>query len=43
MNESSEGEKIIGRVKPIGMIVLGMSENRQWIELCYDGDLMSKS
>jgi hypothetical protein len=40
MNETSEGERIIGRVKPIGMIVLGMSENRPWIELCYDGDLM---
>jgi hypothetical protein len=40
MNESSEPEQLIGRVKPIGMIVLGMSENRPWIELCYDGDLM---
>jgi hypothetical protein len=41
MSDSSEqDEKLIGRVKPIGMIVLGMSENRPWIELCYDGDLM---
>ncbi len=41
MKESPANEdKLIGRVKPIGMIVLGMSENRPWIELCYDGDLM---
>ncbi|HEY2988952.1 MAG TPA: hypothetical protein VGL11_14565 [Candidatus Binatia bacterium] len=31
---------LIGRVKPIGAIILGLSENRPWIELCYDGDLM---
>ena len=36
----TEGEKIIGRVKRIGAIILGISENRSWIELCYDGDLM---
>jgi hypothetical protein len=33
-------DNLIGRVKPIGAIILGLSENRPWIELCYDGDLM---
>jgi hypothetical protein len=33
-------EKIIGRVKQVGAIILGHSENRSWIELCNDGDLM---
>ncbi len=36
----TEGEKILDRVKRIGAIILGVSENRNWIELCYDGDLM---
>jgi hypothetical protein len=40
MSEPSQGETLIGRVKPIGLIVLGVSDNRPWIELCYDGDLM---
>lgn len=37
---SEESEKIIGRVKQVGEIILGNSENRSWIELCNDGDLM---
>lgn len=41
MSESSEqAEKVIGRVKQVGAIILGNSENRSWIELCNDGDLM---
>ncbi len=40
MSEPLEGEKLIGRVKPIGLIVLGTTDNRPWVELCYDGDLM---
>lgn len=30
----------IARVKGIGGIILGVSENRSWIELLYEGDLM---
>ncbi len=33
-------DKIIGRVKRAGAIILGVSENRPWIEVCYSGDLM---
>jgi len=41
MSESSEeNENVIGRVKQVGAIILGNSENRSWIELCNDGDLM---
>jgi hypothetical protein len=40
MSELEENEKIIGRVKRVGAIILGHSENRSWIELCNDGDLM---
>jgi hypothetical protein len=41
MDESSKkNETIIGRVKRVGAIILGHSENRSWIELCNDGDLM---
>ncbi|OGQ80650.1 MAG: hypothetical protein A3F90_17540 [Deltaproteobacteria bacterium RIFCSPLOWO2_12_FULL_60_19] len=35
----TEGEKILDRVKRVGMIILGVSENRNWIELLYEGDL----
>lgn len=31
---------IIGRVKRAGLIILGVSGNRPWIEVCYEGDLM---
>ena len=41
MSERSEqSEKIVGCVKRVGAIILGHSENRSWIELCNDGDLM---
>jgi len=33
-------EELIDRVRGVGGIVLGVSENRNWIELLYEGDLM---
>ena len=33
------GEKILDRVNRVGMVVVGVSENRNWIELLYEGDL----
>ncbi len=36
---SPDEEKILDRVKGVGMVVLGVSENRNWIELLYEGDL----
>jgi hypothetical protein len=33
-----EGEELIERVSRIGGIVLGVTENRNWIELFYEGD-----
>jgi hypothetical protein len=33
-------DTIIGRVKRAGVIILGVSANRPWIEVCYEGDLM---
>ena len=40
MEKSLAGaEEILARVKRVGMIVLGVSENRNWIELLYEGDL----
>jgi hypothetical protein len=33
-----EGEELIERVNRVGGIVLGVSENRSWIELFYEGD-----
>jgi hypothetical protein len=36
----SPDDKVIGRVKRAGAIILGVSENRPWIEVCYSGDLM---
>jgi len=33
-------EELIDRVKGVGGIILGVSENRNWIELLYEGDLM---
>jgi hypothetical protein len=40
MKESAlQGEKILDRVKRVGMVILGVSENRNWIELLYEGDL----
>jgi len=37
---SSGEEELIERVAGIGGIILGVSENRNWIELLYEGDLM---
>ena len=33
-------EGLIDRVKGVGGIILGVSENRNWIALFYEGDLM---
>ena len=33
------GEKVLDRVKRVGMVILGVSENRNWIEPLYEGDL----
>ena len=40
MTDSAPTEEIIGRVKRAGLIILGVSGNRPWIEVCYEGDLM---
>ena len=40
MVTSSEQEELIDRVEGVGGIILGVSENRNWIELMYEGDLM---
>jgi hypothetical protein len=37
---SSDREELIERVEGAGGIILGVSENRNWIELLYEGDLM---
>lgn len=37
---SADSGQILDRVQGVGTIILGVSENRNWIELCYDGDLM---
>ena len=36
---SKDGDRILERVNRVGMIILGVSENRNWIELLYEGDL----
>jgi hypothetical protein len=36
---SSEPEELIDRVEGVGGIILAVSENRNWIELMYEGDL----
>jgi hypothetical protein len=36
----SSGEELIERVKNAAGIILGVSENRSWIELFFEGDLM---
>lgn len=36
----ADGERLIERVKGVGGIILGVSENRSWIDLLYEGDLM---
>jgi hypothetical protein len=34
------GEEVIERVRNAAGIILGVSENRSWIELFFEGDLM---
>src|SRR5499426_4731270 len=36
----SKGDEIIDSVKSAAGIILGVSENRSWIELFFEGDLM---
>jgi hypothetical protein len=36
----SSGDEIIDSVKNAAGIILGVSENRSWIELFFEGDLM---
>ncbi len=33
-----EGEELIERVSRVGGIVLGVSDNRSWVEIFYEGD-----
>ncbi len=33
-------EELLDRVKGVGGMIMGVSENRNWIELFYEGDLM---
>ena len=41
MNEiSSSGEQFIERVSHAAGLILGISENRSWIECFFEGDLM---
>jgi len=40
MATKSDTDNVIGRVKRAGVIILGVSANRPWIEVCYEGDLM---
>src|SRR5437660_5975985 len=36
----SSGEELLERVRNAAGIILGVSENRSWIELFFEGDLM---
>ena len=41
MNEIlTSGEELIERVRNAAGIILGVSENRSWIEIVFEGDLM---
>jgi hypothetical protein len=40
MTATSGSDNVLGRVKRAGVIILGVSANRTWIEVCYEGDLM---
>ena len=40
MSPAVPEDNVIGRVKRAGVIILGVSANRPWIEVCYEGDLM---
>ena len=39
-NSKPADDNLLGRVKRAGVIILGVSGNRPWIEVCYEGDLM---
>lgn len=39
MEKSSGENERLDRANRVGMIILGVSENRNWIELLYEGDL----
>jgi hypothetical protein len=39
-NALTEGEELIERIKNAAGIILGVSENRSWIEIVFEGDLM---
>ncbi len=34
----AQGEELIDRINKIGGLIMGVSENRNWIELFYEGD-----
>ena len=36
----SEGEELLEQIKGAGGIVLAVTENRNWVEIFYEGDLM---
>src|ERR671922_1540204 len=40
MDEIFAGEELIERVRNAAGIILGISENRSWIEIFFEGDLM---
>jgi hypothetical protein len=40
MSENLSSEELIERVRNAAGIILGVSENRSWIELFFEGDLM---
>lgn len=40
MASSCGEEGLIARIDGVGGLILGVSENRNWIELLYEGDLM---
>jgi hypothetical protein len=39
-DETSDGEELIAAVKSAAGIILAVTENRNWIEVFYEGDLM---
>ncbi|HSQ20795.1 MAG TPA: hypothetical protein VLR92_10520 [Blastocatellia bacterium] len=39
-NAANEGDLIIDRVRNAAGLILGVSENRSWIEFFFEGDLM---
>lgn len=40
MSATAANDNLLGRVKRAGVIILGVSGSRPWIEVCYEGDLM---